>query len=378
MKVIILQENLNKGLAVVSRIITPRPTLPILSNIFLTAKEGKLKLTATNLEMSINLCLPAKKEIEGSLTVPAKELTEFVASLPAEKITLEAKKEKLYLKSPGYQAVFNGLSALEYPAVPSLLDKTKSSAVKQEFILEAKEFITAVQSVCFSASIDETRPVLTGVRLSFTTGQMQMVATDGYRLSLKKTQIKEKIKIPFLILPAKTLLEIVKIIQSEKEETIIKISIMKDAGQIIFSFGETEIATRLIEGEFPDFEKIIPSHQENKATIDKEEFNQAIKACAIFSRRSANIIKLNFSNDELIIKANAPELGENEVQLGIKYQGESMQIAFNYRFLQDFINNFTYDSFILELLGPLKPGVFKSTKDNSFLHVIMPVRVQEE
>jgi len=378
MKTSILQENLNKGFSITSRIINSKTTLPILNNILLSTEEGKLKLTATNLETGINIWLPAKKEKKGKFTVPAKDLTEFVSSLGAGKIQLEEKQEKLQMTSGVYKAVFNGMSAAEFPKVPSLRDKDLSSKKMKKFELDAKDFIKAVNHVCFSAAIDETRPVLTGVRLSSDKDKLQFVATDGYRLSLKKIKLEKKIDIPVLIIPAKTLMEIARIISGEGTVKKLKIAIIKEAKQIIFSFNEIEVVARLIEGEFPDFTKIIPEKGESKIIIDKEDFDKAIKSSSIFARRSANIIKLKFENKSLKITANAPEVGKNEVELAVKFQGEKTQIAFNYRFLQDFAASFDKDVFTLEISGALKPGLFKAEKDDSFLHVIMPVRLQEE
>jgi DNA polymerase-3 subunit beta len=379
MKISILQENLNKGFSLVSRTIGAKTTLPILNNILITGEEGKLKLTTTNLETGINLWLPAKKEKEGKFTIPAKDITEFVASLPAGKISLEQKQEKLQIILGTYKAVFNGTSAAEFPEVPSLRDKKTSSKISKKFEIGRKKFVEMVNHVCFSAAIDETRPVLSGVRLSSNDKNLQLVATDGYRLSLKKIKLGAKTNISTLIIPARTLMEVMKVAEAEGEEgegEKVQIAVVEEFNQVIFAFNNTEVVARLIEGEFPDFKKIIPEKGENKATIDKEEFSQAIRAASIFSRKSANIVRFEFSGSRLLIKANAPEVGENEISLAIKYQGKEMKIAFNYRFLQDYLNSLKQDAFSLEFSGPLKPGLFRAEKDPSFLHIIMPVRVQ--
>ncbi len=380
MKTTILQENLNKGLSLINQIISPKINLPILNNVLISCQEeGKLKLTATNLETGVNIWLPAKLETKGDFTLPAKDLLEFISSLPPEKITLEQEKEKIKVISGEYKAVFNGMSAIDYPQVPSLKTKTKLK-IKEEFTLPVKKFIQAVSKVIFAAAIDETRPVLTGIRMSSENKTIQLVATDGYRLSLKKLKIDKKISLPDLIIPAKALQEIVKIIEAskeEKEKEEIKAAIIQNGNQVIFSFKNTEVVTRLIEGDFPDFEKIIPAKGDNKAIIDKQEFLTAIKATSIFARRSANIIKLSFKEGQLMITANAPELGKNEVSLGIKYNGDEVNIAFNFRFLQDFLNSLKTETFMIELSDSLKPGLFKPEKSASYLHIIMPVRLQK-
>ena len=381
MQAIILQENLNKGLSVVSRIISSKTTLPILNNILISAEEGKLKLTATNLETGINLWLPAKKEKAGKLTIPAKDLTEFVSSLPAGKIKLKKQQERLQLISRSYKAVFNGASTVEFPKVPSLRDKVIPAKKLKKIELETGKFVKAIKHVCFSAATDETRPVLTGVRISCIGGDFQLVATDGYRLSVKTMKLRKKTDIPALIIPAKALIEVARIIggeEGEEKEKKLKVAILEEGKQIIFSFNNIEVVARLIEGEFPDFTKIIPEKGETKIIIDKEDFNRAIKASSIFARRSANIIKLKVESSKLKVMANAPEVGKNEVELSVKFQGKETQIAFNCRFLQDFINSYDKETFVLELSGVLKPGLFRTEKDSSFLHIIMPVRLQEK
>lgn len=380
MKTFVLQENFNKGLNLISRVISSKPPLPILSNVLLSTEEGKLKLTATNLEIGINFWLPAKKIKSGKFTIPAKDLTEFVSSLPPGKINLEQKQERLTLVSGAYKATFNGMPATEFPEVPSLKGKKSKLKISKKFELEVKQFVRAVNAVGYAAAVDETRPVLTGIHLSSLDSRLQLVATDGYRLGLKKIKIGKKIDISTLIIPARALLEVVKIIEAEAEaekDQGLQTAITEETKQTVFSYGNAEVVARLIEGEYPDFSKIIPEKGESEAVIDKEEFNKAIRAASIFARRSANIVKLAFSSSGLTVQANAPEIGENEIKLPIKYDGEKVEIAFNCRFLQDFLNSFDQDVFILGFSGSLKPGLFTGEKDASLLHVIMPVRLQE-
>lgn len=377
MKISILQENLNRGLNTVSKLITARTTLPILNNILLTAEEGKLKLTATNLEIGINLWLPAKKEKDGQFTIPAKDLTEFINTLPVGKIDLTEKQEKLYLEAGAYKASFNGMNAAEYPAVPSLKDKAVSGKITKQLELPIKDFIEAVTLVCFAAAGDETRPALTGVRINSEANKLQFVATDGYRLSLKKISLSKAADWPTLIIPSRALLEVSKIVSShQEEEKILKIALVKDINQVIFSFNQIEVVARLIEGEYPDFQKIIPEKGESQAVLNKEDFFQAVRSASIFARKSSNIIKLIFKGSTLTIQANAQEVGENEISQEIKYQGSPTSIAFNYRFLQDFLSSFNEEELVMEISGALKPGLFKGVKNPSFLHIIMPVRLQ--
>ena len=371
MKVSVLQENLSKGVAIVSRSTSTQAQLPILANILLATEKGRLKLSATNLETGINFYLGAKIEEEGAITVPAKTLVELISSLSPEKIHLETKGDSLKISSLNFKAEINGINASEFPKIPSFKGKPS-------FAFEAKDFKEMVDQVAFSAATDEGRPVLTGVRLAVKNGKLSLVATDGYRLSVKRLQSpirqpveQAKFKKP-LIIPARTLQEVSRI----KEEGEIKILIMEKGNQLIFGLEDVEVVTRLIEGEFPAFEKIIPGEKKTKAVVDREELLRAIKITSIFARETANIVKFQISKNKLQISANAPQVGSNEALVEVKIEGEENEIAFNFRYLVDFLNSVTSEEIAFEMTGPLNPGVFKIKDDPAFLHIIMPVRLQ--
>lgn len=375
MKLTIFQENLSKALNTVNKFVSVRAQLPVLSNILFTAEDNKLKLSATNLETGINLWLPAKVEVNGAITISAKAISEFVASLPSDKVEIKADANKFFIHCRNYRANFNGMAAAEFPQISSLKKNPPASGEKLK--LSASDLIEAINLTAFTAAQDESRPVLTGVKIIFTEKDIQLAATDGYRLSFKTIKLKNPAKLTSLIIPGRALTEIARICSQEKEHEKMEITLAKDVNQVIFTFNEVEIITRLIEGEYPDFTKIIPREKTTAIVINREELQRAVKTAALFAKDSANIIKLNIKNQILSITANAPEIGDNEVTLEVKQEGEDSQIAFNCRFLQEFLSVFTQEELTLETLGSLKPGVFKSPKDDSFMHIIMPVRVQE-
>jgi len=375
MKVSLLQENLNKGLAIVNKFVSTKIQLPVLANIFISAKNGKLKLSATNLETGINLWLAAKIDEEGEITIPAKIISEFVASLPQDKVVLKKIDSKLEINCRSYKASFNSIAASEFPPIISLKNK-KNQLDYKTIILKKDLFIKAVNQIGFTAAIDESRPTLTGIKIDFLANKLQLVATDGYRLGLKTITLPQKLDEQSLIIPAKALLEVARVyLQNEEEE--LKLALIKKENQVIFSLGEVEIITRLLEGEYPDFQKIIPLTSTTEIILNKEEFQRAVKTASLFAKDSANIVRLKIKDQKLKISANSPEVGENEVELEIKQKGEDSQVAFNCRFLQDYLNSLEAEELILESSGPLKPGVFKPVNDASFLHLIMPVRLQE-
>lgn len=371
MKIQILQENLNRGLNIALRSISIKAQLPILANVLLRTDKNRLQISATNLETGISLWLGAKVEKEGEITIPAKILTEIIATLPPEKIKLEAEGSLLKISSVSYEANLNGISAGEFPKLPDYSSETL-------FSLPPKKFLEAINQVAFAAATDEGRPILTGVLFKLSGKKLSLVATDGYRLSLKtmeiETAVKEEIS---LLLPAKTLIEVGRIITDEKAQ-VVQMGFTKEQNQVVFVFSDLELFSRVIEGEFPDYNKIIPQNFTTKAVFDKENFNRAVKVVSIFARDSANIIKIKLGKNVLEMSANSPQVGENKNSLEVKLEGEESEIAFNFRFMQSLLGAISQAEVSLEMTGPLNPGAFKAVGDDSFLHIIMPVRLQTE
>jgi DNA polymerase-3 subunit beta len=371
MKIQILQENLNKSLNIASRSISSKTQLPILANVLLKTDKNRLQISATNLETGIALWSGAKIEGEGEITIPAKILTEIVASLPAGKIDLVAEGSLLKIATEGYEATLNGIPAGEFPKLPTYGQETL-------FSLPSEKFLRAINQVAFAAATDEGRPVLTGVLFKIQGKKLSLVATDGYRLSLKTLELENPIKEEVsLLLPAKTLMEVGRIIADEKPSAV-KMGFTEQQNQVVFVFSDLELFSRVIEGEFPDYEKIIPQNFTGKLVLDREGFSRAIKVVSIFARDSANIIRLKINKDTLEMSANSPQVGENKSSLSIKLEGEEGEIAFNYRFLQGFLGAITADEVCLEMSGSLNPGAFRAVSDESFLHIVMPVRLQTE
>lgn len=375
MKATILQENLNFGLATCSRFVASRPQLPILANILLKTEKGRLKLSATDLEMGVNVWVGGKIEKEGEITVLAKVINEFVSSLPPEKVNLDLKENNLIVSSAFSKSVFPTIAAADFPKIPGF---PKKAALSMPLSL----FSQSVAQVAFAAATDEGRPILTGVLLKPENKGISLVATDGYRLSVKKLPTPNFQLPTNIIVPARALMEVSRIKggegegKKEKKEGVLQIGLTEKENQIVFALPDLELSSRLIEGEFPDFTKIIPTETKTSITFDREEFLRAVRIASIFARESANIIKLKIEKGKLKISANSPQVGENESIIDIKTKGEDQEIAFNFRFLLDYLNSISSEQIALEMTGALNPGVFKPVGDESFLHIIMPVRVQ--
>ncbi len=369
MKVSLLQENFSKALNIVSRSIAPKAALPILSSLVLATEKGRLKLSATNLECGVNLWLGAKVEKEGAIAVPAKVLTEYVSSLPPEKINLQVKENNLLLSSSGYKANFSGSPITDFPEIASFSGKS-------DLVFDKEDFAKNLTQVIFAAATDEGRPVLTGVLLRLNKQGLSLVATDGYRLSVKEIKTKGEME-ENLLIPAKALLEVARISQEKDEkDKEIKMVLTKDKNQVVFSLPGVDYSSRLIDGEFPDFERIIPESSKIKAEFDREEFFRAVKTAAIFAREQANVVKLKLEEGKMTVSAESPQVGGNETEVEAKISGGKLEIAFNCRFLLDLLGATSAEEMILEASEALSPGVFRLKGDSSFFHLIMPVRIQ--
>jgi DNA polymerase-3 subunit beta len=365
MKISILQTHLLSTLTSVGRIISSKAQLPILQNVLLETKGNIFIVAGTNTETSIVSKSNAKIEKEGGACVPAKLLIEFITSLPEGTVEMNVKDGALCISSSGFEATIPCVSKEEFPTLPKQ-DKTKGAELPKDV------FIKALESVLFAAATDEGRPILTGVKIQKSEEDTLFVATDGYRLSLKRVDLTMSENVNRTI-PARTLSEVVRVGEGNTEDKIIEIKNIDEA-QLGFFLGDTEIYTRVLDGEYPNFEKILPKKNTTKIILDKEKFLQAVKSASIFARDNANIIKFIISEGEITISANTPQIGQNKVTLDGEVDGEGGEIAFNSRFVLDFLSHFQEEKLQFEMTGSLNPGTFKSTTDDSYLHIIMPVR----
>ena len=371
MKISLLQENFNLALTNVSRFVSSKNQLPILNNILLSTDQGRLKLSATNLELSINYWIGAKIDQEGSITIPSKEITEFVSYLPSGKINLDLKDNLLELSSEKTQSSFTTTPSIDFPEFPKINPDTL-------FEIDLDLFVQSINQISFSAAVDDTRPVLTGILCLFENNSLKLVATDGFRLSFKEIKLENSLNLKkdslrFLI-PAKSLIEVTKLAKNNKK---IKIGLSTDEHQVIFVLDDIELVSRLIEGDFPDYQKLIPENYSTKVFVNKDELFQSVKLASVFARESANIVKLNIKNNNIELTANAPQVGQNLIKLESKTEGDNLEVAFNYKFLIDLLGVYKSNEILIELNENLSPVFFHDQSDPSFTHIIMPVRLQD-
>ncbi len=375
MKVSILQENFSKALNQAAKAVSNRPNIPVLANVLINCEKGKVKLSATNLEIGVNTWIGAEIAEEGEVTVSAKLLAEFVNSLQSGKLELIQVNQTLEVKSVDNRAEFMIIPATDFPEVPQVSgDPT--------FSLNAYLFADAINQTAFATATDDSRPVLTGLLLETTGRKVSLVGVDGFRLSKKNLKVEkgsaEDIK---EVIPARSLVELEKIIkESVDEDALLEVYLQKGKGQVLFKVGNTEFTTRLVDGEFPDYTQIIPAEKNYGFKILKNEFATSIKIASIFAR---NVIgnKVRFKVDpeskKLELIANVVDIGNNESKVDIlDIQGEGFETAYNIKFLQDMINAIKSDKILYETQGITSPGVFRDAEDPDFLHIIMPMRLE--
>lgn len=367
MKVTFLSDNLQKKISFLNHAVSSRGQLPILSNFLLEAKGGRLIVSATDLEIGISSSIPVNVEKEGITTIPAKNFTDLLSNLGSQKITLVLDGETLRLSGEKIKASFQTIPPEDFPK----LYEEKG----EEFITIKKTQIEKyILRVVFAAAQDSSRPALSGVLLDKEKNEALLVATDGYRLSMQKNvfKTKEELGKP-LVVPSRIIRELISI--KEDDETV-KVFVSEKNNQVLFSQGDTILVGRLINAEYPEYQKIIPTDFSTKADVNKEELLNAIKICSVFARETANIIKIAVGKNKIVVSANSPAVGEDAVEVEAATNGEENEIAFNAKYLLDILTSLDAESLVFEMTGPLNPGVFKIKQDNSFLHLIMPIRVQ--
>ena len=368
MKLTLLTQNLQQKLSFLNRAVSTKIQLPVLLNILIETQENGIKLSTTDLEIGIEIFCPATIEEEGKTTVPARLFTELISSLTDDSLTMQTTNTKLEVKTKRTKSVFQTVSSDEFPK----LYEVKGEKIA---VLSGKDIKREFSSVVFSASQDTTRPALSGVLVRKESQGFLLVATDGYRLSLRHYKVQESShseSISFII-PARVLREL---LAMKQDEVDIGMYVSKEQNQVIFEQGDTVLIGRLIEAEFPNYEKIIPSDFSVSVSFEREELLKAVKICSVFAHDSANIIKLSLVKDHITVSSGSSSIGENTVQVDAKLSGEENEIAFNARYLLDILGNIEEKEMVFDMIGPLNPGVFKIKDDESFLHLIMPIRVQ--
>jgi DNA polymerase-3 subunit beta len=373
MKVSTLQEQLARGLGIVSRAVDTRTTLPVLANVLLSADDAQLKLTATNLQMSVTSYIGAKVERPGAITLPAKTLAELVANLAPERVdmTLDPATQSVNVRCGTTVSNIRGIAASEFPPIPEGGDP--------DVMLPARTFREMIVQTVFAAAKEDNRPILTGVYMQFDGDVLTMAAADGFRLAVRTARIEQHFDPPReLVVPARTLTEVARIIVDDEGE--VGISLPGERDLILFFIENTVVTSQLLEGRFPDFSAIIPKTYNTAITVYTSDLLRACKRAEIFARDN------NFSTrftarppanpgepGTVLVTGRSNERGDNEGLIDASVEGESLEAAFNIRYMIDVLSVIHEESVIVESCGPASAGVIRPQGRDDFLHIIMPM-----
>lgn len=376
MKVHVKQQQLAHSVNMVSRAVSPRSTLPVLSNILVKTDEGRLRLSATNLELGITSWAGARIEGEGAITVPARTFTDLVSNLPTDQVvlTLDNSTQTLNVSCGTSETNIKGIDAEEFPPIPE-------PDLEEGVPLNVANFKEMVQQVAFAASTDEARPVLTGVLLKLDGDRITMAATDGFRISIREDNIPNGVTRPVeAIIPARALVELSRILGSGDESLIM--TFPPDRGQVIFHMENLELASQLIEGTFPDYAAIIPQNFKTHTLLSTSGLLKACKQSEIIAREGTNVARLNIipESDEsspgtLEISAQSEQTGTSEVLVDASVDGVPLLVAFNVRFLREVLEVINSDNVWLETNAANTPGLIHPQGDDHFKHIIMPMHI---
>ena len=373
MKISVLQENLQKALSAAVRVVDTRPTLPVLANVLLATEDSRLRISATNLEISVTTWIGAKIEEPGAITLPAKTLQELVNNLSPERVdmTLDTATQTVNVRCGAATSNIKGIDADEFPMVPV--------SGEPDLSMDARVFKEMVKHTEFAAAKDESRPILTGIYTEIEGNKLTFAAADGYRLAVRSTEIEqsfdEKVS---LVIPSRTLAEVARVL-GDDDDTV-KIQLPGERDLVIFKTAHTEVSSQLLEGRFPDFTSIIPRSYSTATTIETADLLRAAKRAEIFARDNANSARINIrppespgDAGEMLVIGKSAERGDNEGLLQATIEGEGLEIAFNIKYLIDVLNVVEEERVIIESNGAGNPGVLRPEGREDFVHVIMPM-----
>lgn len=367
MEVTVTQENLDFAVSSANRVASSKAGLPILSNILFRTDSSRLVVAATNLELSSSHTVPAKVSKPGSITIPAKLLSDVVHNLPKDSVTLSVTDTKLKITTSSTSSTINGMSDEEFPELP-IIDESDDVI---SYTLTADDLKHAVSQTIVSASSDSTRPVLTGVYWHSHDGALFLAATDGYRLAERRL-IETKSDI-HAIIPVSTLQEVMRTLKDDTPE----LDILFSETQVTFKVGTVELASRLIDGTFPDYRQLIPAQSETSMTLSRTEFVRAIRIASLFAREAGGGITLaaDAEQERFTIASIASEVGENASQLSTEINGEPGSVSLNSRYLLDALSVMSAEQITFGFSGKLSPCVLQEvSKEQSYKHIVMPLK----
>lgn len=376
MKVTVQQQQLSHGVAIVARAVTSRSTLPVLSNILIKTDEGRLRLSATNLELGISAWIGGNVAEEGAITVPSRTFADLVNNLPNDSVTLtvDARTQTLNVKCGTLNTDIKGISAEEFPPMPA---PDMDTAIP----LNVANFKEMIQQVVFAASTEDTRPNLTGVHMTFEGDNLVMAATDGYRISISQNAVAQKpVQKLDALIPARALSELARVAVNGDETLLM--AFPAGRGQVIFHLTDVELVSQLIEGNFPNYQAIVPQTFKTRTVLSTANLLKACRQTEIIAREGNYIAKLDIQpedgNDrtsQIQISAASEQTGSSEVIVDASVDGNPLLISFNIKYLREALEVIKTANVLLETNAANTPGMIRPVGDDSFKHIIMPMNI---
>ncbi len=370
------RKELFEGIQTVGKAVATRSSLPILTHVRISTKDGKISLMATDLEMWMEHTLPTTTLAgDGAATAPARNFTELLAAMPDADVDLSVKDESntLHLRCAKSNYKLLGLPADEFPLLPQVKEESR-------FVVDRETLRDAIKQTLFATSSDETRAILTGVLVVFQGDSLRFVATDTHRLAVRDCAVKEGTGSASAIVPSRAMNELARIVGNDAGEVVVTLS----SNQIQFQIddeksGSTTLISRLIDGQFPNYERVIPAQSTRTLTVEREPLAAAVKRAAIVARESASrvVLRTTEDGDRLTITAQSGSVGDayEEVEVARSGDDSPIEIAFNAKYLSDVLSVLDSEGLNIELTEPLRPGVIRPTDDADYLCVLMPMQV---
>jgi DNA polymerase-3 subunit beta len=365
MKVICTQENLKNGLLIAGRIISPNNTLPILNNILIKTENGLLTIASTNLEVAVSTKIRCKVEKDGGITVFSKTIMDLISNLPNKNIILETKDGELYLETENYHTTIKTLPVEEFPLIPEVEGKEK-------IIIPAQDLKIAVNEVVFAVSTNQTQPEISGLYMGVKKDHITFTATDRYRLAEKTLTLKTDTGFSHsIIIPQKTVLELSRIVAGQTGD----VEVLINSNQVSFTLGETQIISRLIDGQYPDYKQIIPDNFITTIHTQKLSFINALKAGGIFSQGN-NSVKFTYSQEkqQLTVTSESQDLGRSVVDIPSEISGGSGELTLNHRYILDCLSSIETPNVIIKIINDNSPSVILPEGKNDYIYLVMPIK----
>ena len=363
MKFSVSKEKLLEGLQRVQNVVSTRTTLPILSNVLLQASDKELRLTTTDLDVGVRCSVEASVDKAGGTTLPARRLFSIVRELPASDVQVEVDSKNVasIRCGPSFFKIL-GLPEEEFPPLP----KFENAKV---FNIRQKDLKDGLRKTAYAISTDETRYVLNGILFSFKENKLTLVATDGRRLALVDIELEfPRSQEVDIIVPTKAVTELSRLLAEDGD---VKLSVGEN--QVTFEAGGTLLASKLIEGNYPNYRQVIPGEMRERVKLERELFLQSVHRVSLLASEKSNSVKLVFSKNNIEIAANTPDVGEAKESLPVQYKGKEFSIAFNPEFLMAPLRSLTEEEVFMDLIDEMSPGVIKI--QTPFLYVLMPMRI---